>query len=1007
MREAIPSYSIKHSTADGAQQTVHLAVSLPGVADSSQVSFVIEHARLLKLHAPGRYSAEIPLSVDVEPKAQSVQFLKKKGVLKAILVVASSRPSSPELSRTSRRQEQLSEPQQPPEPEPQQPQAQPQPWEQGPQGAQHREQQQQEQQGPWEAQQQQGPSPSAATSRREQRDAGLYSNAAAQANRATAADCFAQAQLAQQGGDVPRAQRLFQKACKLDPSSPLYKAALLAANKASDERADNSASSSQQATGSSASCPPSGSRGGAASSSGDAGGSSKQGVGAGTSAAKAASSSKQGAGVGSSAAKAKSGSPRGSIPAADERTSAGAQPFQADGSKERKAEAGKGGGGRPLSQQQRRRQQQERDAEVAAAIAQARTEREEAARARKVHNRKLLQLLPPLFLQRVKSARNVAYMLSLGCLGLAALYCVVCLAPPAAPLREAAGGWERAAYHVARPLLFSPRNLLWQPTWGVALAWLVAAYSLSCCFTFSLAILPGSSLVLRLGELVMQAAFYPLLCAACGGSWRSLLGMSVKAALGWKGPLGDPVVSDFLSVLACLGLRLGLSWLLLPLSRVLLMPLAWLWRALLWRPTWWLNLPLAAAAFVSGGIKTKPGIPSLAAATSVASWWLLCGGWWAVAQLTAVTSGLGAALTFALTGRTHAMIRVFQQLNSHVRALPLPFLIARLLVHVMRHLVWGPPASGWTWVMGLAAGGLLYLHMRNLPPPIEFPPEPNIGQGSGRHHLRHEVPPGAPAAVARILQAKLSTLPLPAGQTNFPPASSLLPPQASDYFQVLGVLEGADDAEIRRAKRTLSLATHPDKIGEAPGASTAFNLVTEAAEALASHELRTLYLSQREARMNAGFSWQDEEELAAQGVQVPPEFRERMNEWREAAEHGDVPSLCHACGGLHFMRRTDRPPAAARQCDVCNTRHAVRNDELWFESAKAGLFRRTILMLYCHNGVVYDIGERGSCDGTLKMVHEGGFPLNSHINYFKMPASHDAGGAKRAGGSKKKGRRRN
>jgi hypothetical protein len=48
--------------------------------------------------------------------------------------------------------------------------------------------------------------------------------------------------------------------------------------------------------------------------------------------------------------------------------------------------------------------------------------------------------------------------------------------------------------------------------------------SLSCCFTFSLVILPGSSLVLRLGELVMQAAFYPLLCAACGGSWRSLLG---------------------------------------------------------------------------------------------------------------------------------------------------------------------------------------------------------------------------------------------------------------------------------------------------------------------------------------------------------------------------------------------------------------------------------------------------------------------------------------------------
>ena len=37
----------------------------------------------------------------------------------------------------------------------------------------------------------------------------------------------------------------------------------------------------------------------------------------------------------------------------------------------------------------------------------------------------------------------------------------------------------------------------------------------------------------------------------------------------------------------------------------------------------------------------------------------------------------------------------------------------------------------------------------------------------------------------------------------------------------------ADEASIRRAKRTLSLATHPDKIGDAPGANDAFNLVTE------------------------------------------------------------------------------------------------------------------------------------------------------------------------------------
>lgn len=44
---------------------------------------------------------------------------------------------------------------------------------------------------------------------------------------------------------------------------------------------------------------------------------------------------------------------------------------------------------------------------------------------------------------------------------------------------------------------------------------------------------------------------------------------------------------------------------------------------------------------------------------------------------------------------------------------------------------------------------------------------------------------------------------------------------------MLGLAGDADEAAIRRAKRTLSLATHPDKIGDAPGAAEAFNLVTE------------------------------------------------------------------------------------------------------------------------------------------------------------------------------------
>jgi hypothetical protein len=42
------------------------------------------------------------------------------------------------------------------------------------------------------------------------------------------------------------------------------------------------------------------------------------------------------------------------------------------------------------------------------------------------------------------------------------------------------------------------------------------------------------------------------------------------------------------------------------------------------------------------------------------------------------------------------------------------------------------------------------------------------------------------------------------------------------------------------------------------------------------------------------------------------------------------------CGGMHFLRRTDRPVHAARQCDECRTRHPAKQNEVWFESSSAG-----------------------------------------------------------------------
>ena len=51
---------------------------------------------------------------------------------------------------------------------------------------------------------------------------------------------------------------------------------------------------------------------------------------------------------------------------------------------------------------------------------------------------------------------------------------------------------------------------------------------------------------------------------------------------------------------------------------------------------------------------------------------------------------------------------------------------------------------------------------------------------------------------------------------------------SGNYYEVLALSPaGADEAAVRGAKRRLSLATHPDKIGSAPGAADAFRLVTE------------------------------------------------------------------------------------------------------------------------------------------------------------------------------------
>ena len=50
---------------------------------------------------------------------------------------------------------------------------------------------------------------------------------------------------------------------------------------------------------------------------------------------------------------------------------------------------------------------------------------------------------------------------------------------------------------------------------------------------------------------------------------------------------------------------------------------------------------------------------------------------------------------------------------------------------------------------------------------------------------------------------------------------------AADLYEVLLVPREADGDALRKAKRVMALATHPDKLGQATGSNEAFARVTE------------------------------------------------------------------------------------------------------------------------------------------------------------------------------------
>ena len=79
-----------------------------------------------------------------------------------------------------------------------------------------------------------------------------------------------------------------------------------------------------------------------------------------------------------------------------------------------------------------------------------------------------------------------------------------------------------------------------------------------------------------------------------------------------------------------------------------------------------------------------------------------------------------------------------------------------------------------------------------------------------------------------------------------------------DYYQVLGVKKGADDAEIKKSYRKLARECHPDTCKGDVYKERQFKEITEAYEVLSDEKKRKLYDKYGEAAVEANF---DEEVL--------------------------------------------------------------------------------------------------------------------------------------------------
>ncbi|MEW5315531.1 MAG: hypothetical protein WDW38_006952 [Sanguina aurantia] len=258
--------------------------------------------------------------------------------------------------------------------------------------------------------------------------------------------------------------------------------------------------------------------------------------------------------------------------------------------------------------------------------------------------------------------------------------------------------------------------------------------------------------------------------------------------------------------------------------------------------------------------------------------------------------------------------------------------------------------------------------------------------------LKREAPKGATGEILRVLNA-------------------------SDHYLVLGVGRSCNEDDLKKAKKTVYLATHPDKNLGVAGAHEASQRVGQALDVLGDPRLRRAY---------------DADLAEAERPPPPPRptpaaspashahAHHSYQSSHEEPQHHELAavSLPCRCGREHRCPLVNLQPWKARFCSACNAFHSTTDGDIWVTSETTYLVltdRRTYMNM---GGIILDISAYASCSCMKALFKPGGVPHQANSHHCPMHApsasSSASGGGSGGGGGgytnkgkggKKKGRR--